>query len=73
LDRYKWSMTSLSIDPDRAYDPRRTNDELGPRRANPGLRDRRTGDLSQLFERRPDLRGVHAPADELAESMIWAV
>jgi hypothetical protein len=36
-----------------------------PRRA-------RTVGLSELLGRRPDLRGVHPPADIAAESVLWS-
>jgi len=29
--------------------------------------------LADLFERRPDLAGVHSPADLTAEAVRWAV
>lgn len=32
----------------------------------------RTGALTDLFERRPDLAGVHPPADLSAEALLWS-
>ena len=32
----------------------------------------RTGALTELFERRPDLTGVHPPADLSAEALLWS-
>jgi hypothetical protein len=32
---------------------------------------RTAGGLSDLFDRRPDLRGVHAPADWLDDATRW--
>lgn len=34
---------------------------------------RRVAGLADLLERRPELRGVHAPADAFEEAMRWAV
>jgi hypothetical protein len=33
--------------------------------------DRNAGGLSELLDRRPDLRGVHAPADWLEDAIRW--
>lgn len=44
-----------------------------PRRALPDLRDRQTGRLTQLLERRPDLRGTYRWADEVDELVRWSV
>lgn len=33
----------------------------------------RTSGLSELLERRPELAGVHAPADLAAEALRWSV
>ena len=33
--------------------------------------DRTAGGLSELLARRPELRGVHAPADWLADAIRW--
>jgi hypothetical protein len=33
--------------------------------------DRTAGGLSELLSRRPELRGVHAPADWLEDSIRW--
>lgn len=33
--------------------------------------DRHAGSLSELLARRPDLRGVHAPADWLEDAIRW--
>ncbi|MBO0844362.1 MAG: hypothetical protein J2P22_02960 [Nocardioides sp.] len=35
--------------------------------------DRTAGGLSELLARRPDLRGVHAPADWLDDAIRWSV
>jgi len=32
----------------------------------------RTEALTDLFERRPDLAGVHPPADLSAEALLWS-
>jgi hypothetical protein len=34
--------------------------------------DRTAGGLSELLARRPDLRGVHAPADWLDDAIRWS-
>lgn len=34
--------------------------------------DRRAQVLAELLERRPDLWGVHSPADLAAESVLWS-
>ena len=34
--------------------------------------DRTVGGLSELLARRPDLRGVHAPADWLDDALRWS-
>jgi hypothetical protein len=44
-----------------------------PRRALPDLRDRQTGRLTQLLQRRPDLRGTYRWADEVDELVRWSL
>lgn len=34
---------------------------------------RTVGALQQLLARRPDLRGVYAPADQAADATLWSV
>ena len=44
--------------------------QLGAARAN--FRDRQTAGLTGLLERRPELRGLHALADFLDDSVRWS-
>jgi hypothetical protein len=57
-------MTAPQVDqPDR-------NDEL--KRLRQRRAARRAQVLAELLDRRPDLWGVHSPADLVAESVLWS-
>ena len=60
------------INPDAATTPRGMDDDLEVRRAQrDGLRLRHAHSLGRLMATRHDLRGVHALADLVDESVRW--
>lgn len=52
-----------------ALDEQRTDD---PKRVRERRMAQRSKELADLMDRRPDLWGVHGPADLAAESALWS-